>query len=259
MSESIRIGDLTVLSAQPAHAARPPVLFIHGYFADATVFDAWLPFFADRGFSAYAVNLRGRGGSRPSTDLGRASIADFVTDAAEVARAIGTPAVVGHSMGGLIAQRLAALGDVRAAALIAPAPPRGISVLSPRLVIKQLKYLPSIIASKLVHPSREDLRDLVLNRVPAGDQDALLDQFIPDSGRAARDMSVTGVPVEASRVHCPMLVIAAENDRFIPMPVVTRVAARYHAPLQTMLGHGHMIVLEPGWEAVADTIARWLA
>ena len=36
-----------------------------------------------------------------------------------------TPAVVGHSMGGLIAQRLAERGDVRAAVLVSPAPPQG--------------------------------------------------------------------------------------------------------------------------------------
>ncbi|HVX41192.1 MAG TPA: alpha/beta fold hydrolase [Gemmatimonadaceae bacterium] len=259
MVDSIRVGDLSILRARPAHASRPPVLFVHGYFADATIFDGWLEFFAERGFPAYAVHLRGRGGSRALTDLGHASIDDFVADASEAARWLGTPAVVGHSMGGLIAQRLAARGDVRAAALVTPAPPRGISVLSPPLVIRQLKYLPAILRSRLVRPSRDDLRALVLNRVPPDQQDALLDRFIPDSGRAARDMSIVGAPVDASRVRCPVLVIAADEDRFVPKSVVARIAARYGAPLQTMLGHGHMIVAEPGWESVADTIARWLS
>jgi pimeloyl-ACP methyl ester carboxylesterase len=264
MTDTIRIDHLVVCHAAPARATRAPVLFVHGYFADATIWREWLPFFAQRGFPAYAINLRGRGGSdagpsgATNADLGRASIADFVDDVRRVAQAIGNPAVVGHSMGGLIAQQLAALGAVRATVLITPAPPRGITVLSPRLAIKQLKYLPAILRSHVVHPSREDLRDIVLNCVPERDQNTILDALVPDSGRAARDMSITGFPVDRTAIRVPMFAITAEHDRFIPKPIVERIAARYDTPLQTFLGRGHMLVVEPGWETVADTVVRWL-
>src|SRR5215211_4004913 len=258
MTETIQIDGLTVLHAHPARATREPVLFVHGYLATAKVFTDWLPFFAARGFPAYAVNLRGREGSRRGTDLGHASILDFANDASAVARTLGTPTVVGHSMGGLVAQILAARGDARAVALITPAPPRGITVLSPRLIIKQLKYLPAIIGSGVVHPDHDDLREIVLNRVPPAQQDLILRDLTPDSGRAARDMSIFGVPVDRNLVRCPLFVIAAEHDRFIPKPIVARIAKRYGAPLQTMSGHAHMLVLEPGWETVADTVARWI-
>lgn len=260
MTDTLSLGTLQVLHDAPAHATRPPVLFIHGYFADATVWSLWLPFFAARGFPAYAVHLRGRAGSGAidADALGRASIDDFTDDAASVAQSLGHPLVVGHSMGGLIAQKLAERGSVHAAALVAPAPPRGISVLSPRLIIKQLKYLPAILRSRVVVPAREDLRELVMNRVPPAEQDALLDALVPDSGRAGRDMSVTGVPVDRGGVRAPLFVLAADDDRFIPKRIVERIAARYAAPLQTMLGHGHMLIVEPGWEVVADAVARWL-
>lgn len=259
MTETIRIDDLTVQCDRPAAATRPPVLFVHGYFASATVFTEWLPLFASRGIPAYAVNLRGRAGSRPGTDLGRASIDDFVDDAAAVARHLGSPVVLGHSMGGLIAQRLAERGEVRAAVLVSPAPPRGITVLSPRLAIKQLKYLPSILRSRPVVPHREDLREIVLNRVPPAQQSVLLDQLIPDSGRAGREMSISGVPVDRARVRCPIVVIAADDDRFIPMAIAQRVARRYGAPIHMLKDHAHMSVVEPGWQAVADLVERWIA
>lgn len=256
--ETIRIGDLTTLRVTPERATHDPVLFVHGYFADATVFSEWLPHFAARGTPAFAVNLRGRGGSRPGTNLGRASIEDFVEDASSVARHLGCPAVVGHSMGGLIAQRLAERGDVRAAVLLTPAPPRGITILSLRLAIKQLKYLSAIFTSGLVHPDREDLRDIVFNRVPETDQQTWLERMIPDSGRAARDMSITGVPVDAARVRCPVLAFTAEEDRFVPKGIVERIARRYGAPLRVMSGHAHMLPVEPGWQVIADTVAEWL-
>ena len=257
-SRTIRVGPLTVLHYAPRRATRAPVLFVHGYFADASVFEPWLPFFAERGFPAYAVNLRGRAGSMPDADLGRASIDDFVSDAAAVAAHLGTPAVVGHSMGGLIAQKLAERGLVSAAALVTPAPPRGITVLTPRLAIKQLKYLPAILGSRVVTPDRDDMRELVLNCVPPALQEAMLDAMVPDSGRAGRDMSIAGVPVDRRRVECPVLVIAADDDRFIPKSIAAKIAKRYRAPLQTMLGHGHMLIDEPGWELAADLVARWL-
>src|SRR5689334_8243577 len=104
MTETIQIDDLSVVCARPPNPTRRPVLFVHGYFATASVFAAWLPFFAARGVPAFAINLRGRAGSRPTIDLGRVAIGHFADDASIVARHLGRPSIVGHSMGGLIAQ-----------------------------------------------------------------------------------------------------------------------------------------------------------
>jgi Poly(3-hydroxyalkanoate) synthetase len=94
--------------------------------------------------------------------------------------------------------------------------------------------------------------------VPDDEQHALLDLMIPDSGRAGRDMSLAGVPVDAERVKCPVLVVTAEDDRFVPPRVVARVAERYGAPLLTVPAHGHMVILEPEWEDLADRVERWI-
>jgi pimeloyl-ACP methyl ester carboxylesterase len=112
--------------------------------------------------------------------------------------------------------------------------------------------------SRVVHPARSDLRALVMNCVPADRQDAVLDLLVPDSGRAGREMSLTGVPVNPRRVQCSILVIAATEDRFIPARIVEKIARRYRAPLETEPEHGHMIILEPGWEALADRIENWI-
>jgi pimeloyl-ACP methyl ester carboxylesterase len=256
--QTITIGDITVLRATPEHRSGRTVLFVHGYFVDGSVWSSWLQFFAARRVTAYAINLRGRSGSKPGAPLGSASMDDFVEDASAIARDVGATAVVGHSMGGLIAQKLAERGDVKAAVLVTPAPPRGITVLSPRVAWLHLKYLPSILLSRVVTPGREDLREVVLNRVPSRQQDELLSRMLPDSGRAGRDMSVTGYPVDASRVRCPMLVIAAENDLFIPPQIVKRIAERYGAPLQVVAGHGHMVIVEPGWETLAADVEQWV-
>ena len=102
------------------------------------------------------------------------------------------------------------------------------------------------------------MRALVLNRVPAAEQDAVLDRLIPDSGRAGLEMALRGVPIDARRIHCPMLVIAGADDRFIPPRIGRRVAARYRARFELIERHGHMLPIEPGWEALATTVIRWI-
>lgn len=239
------------------HSHRRPVLFIHGYFASAAIFAEWVPFFAARGMPAYAVNLRGREGSRPETDLGRTSMTDYIADAAAVARHLDKPIVIGHSMGALIAQSLAERGLAHGIGLLAPAPPKGIRFMTFKMMMRQLKYLPAILGSSLVAPTVEDLKEIVLNHVPESQHEEVIASFIPDSGRAAKEMSLGGVPVDHRRVRVPALVVAADDDRFIPLNCAHEVAALYHASMQTVLGHGHMMPIEPGWQAIADALARW--
>jgi pimeloyl-ACP methyl ester carboxylesterase len=262
MSESITVGGLTLVAERSSSLVptRPPILFVPGYFAGAWVFENYLGYFASRGHPCYALNLRGRGGSTlPSgTRLGEASIGDFVNDASEVARWLKQPIVVGHSMGGLIAQKLAERDEVLAAVLVAPAPPRGISLLTPRLALTQLRYLPAVLRSREVAPRWKDFRDVVLSGVPAAEQRGIFDRVVPDSGRAGREMNFSRVRVDERKVTCPVFVVGADDDRFIPRRVIERVAAKYHAPLYLARGHGHFLVAEPGWQAIAADVADWI-
>src|SRR5437762_11580146 len=90
MLDTITVGTLTLTSAQPRAGAppKPPMLFIPGYVASAWVYESYLPFFAERGYAGFALNLRGReGSSLPSgVMLGRVSLNDFIDDARQVAR-----------------------------------------------------------------------------------------------------------------------------------------------------------------------------
>jgi pimeloyl-ACP methyl ester carboxylesterase len=271
MLETLTVSGLTLLAARPQNKPdpRPSILFIPGYFAGAWVFDKYLPFFAERGYAGYAVDLRGHGQSplRSGTLLGRVSMRDFIDDAGEVAQWISArdggarPVIIGHSMGALIGLKLAEDGAARAIVMLSPAPPRGIRLVSLRLWRRQIKYLPALFRSRRVVPRWADVRDLVLNRVPQAEQRSAFERFTPDSGTAARQMMLGSVAVDPERVRangCPTLVVACDEDRFIPTRVVQRVATKYRAPLFVARGHGHFILQEPGWKETATFIADWL-
>jgi pimeloyl-ACP methyl ester carboxylesterase len=256
------VGDLTVLTQRPASPRRSPILFVHGYLATASTFDRFLPWFAARGHPAHAVNLRGREGSRPGTAIGRVRVVDYVTDASAVARTVagesGPPIVVGHSLGGLVAQKLAERGEASAVVLLSAAPPRGIPLLTPRLVATMTRYLPALLGSRPLVPRRADFEPLVMNRVPPAERDALFPRFVPDSGRVGRELATLGVAVDRRAVRCPVLVVTGDDDRFVPARIAHKLAARYDAPLHVAPGHAHLIPQEPGWERVAETIAAWI-
>ena len=269
MLETIRIGNLTLTAAaaRPDGGTKPPMLFIPGYFASAWVFESYLTFFAERGYAGFAINLRGRDGSPlPSgTMLGRVSLNDYIDDARQAAKWLieqfQRPIVVGHSMGGLIAQKLGEEGLARALVLLSPAPPRGISVMTGRLLRRQLRYLPALLRSRRVTPRLADMKELVLNRLPEEEQEATFARFVSDSGRAGRDLNFGRVAVDAERVRdqgCPVLVVTSDDDRFIPPRIAQRIAQRYRAPVYMARGHGHLMLHEPGWSEPATFIAGWL-
>jgi pimeloyl-ACP methyl ester carboxylesterase len=104
-----------------------PLLFVHGGEHAAWCWDEhFLDFFADKGYRALALSLRGHGGSATSKRLRSCSIADYVEDVCSVADNLtATPVVIGHSMGGFIAQKYLETHDAPAGVLMASVPPRG--------------------------------------------------------------------------------------------------------------------------------------
>jgi pimeloyl-ACP methyl ester carboxylesterase len=262
MTETAQIDGLavTIARAAPGLPPRPPLLFVHGLSGGAWYWARYQRFFADRGYTSYAVDLRGRGTSRPVADLGRVSMADYVQDALDVARALGEPPVViGHSMGGLVAQKVAEAAAVRAAVLVCSAPPRGIPVISSALILRQVKHVPAMLASRPIAGARGDHDVLTFNRVPEAERGPLFDRLVPESGRVARELSIGSVAVDAARVHCPMLSVSAAEDRFVRPAVGRRIARKYGAAYRVFAGHAHFMIWEPGWERPAAEIERWVA
>ncbi len=124
------IAGLIVEHEPPAARARPfPLLLIHGMWGGAWYWHRYMRLAADAGWDVWAVNLRGHHGSRPVADLGRVSVRDYVADVAALLDAMGPAVIIGHSMGGLIAQMAATRAGVRAAVFLTSAAPRGIVVL----------------------------------------------------------------------------------------------------------------------------------
>lgn len=268
MLETIRVGDLTVRSATPdtpPTPRRPPLLLVHGFMVGAWWFERFQTLLADRGWSSWAVNLRGHDGRRWEGALGRVTVADYASDALAAARAlaerhgVARPVVLGHSMGGLVAQKVAEAGMASAAVLLCPAPPRRILFVTPKMLLGELPHLWATIRRRPIAPRRAEFAHMNFNRIPRDEWDALFARTVADSSTAGSELLFSRVAVDASRVRCPVLVVGTSDDRFFPPAVVRRVAERYGAELMELAGHAHFLFFEPGWEGSAARIEGWLA
>ena len=252
------IGTLHLDTVDVARPRGAPVLCLHGLFAGSWVYQRVLPLIAERGYPAAALSFRGHPPASPLPAIGRTSIAGYCHDAFEAARALERPIVIGHSLGGLVALLLASRNLVRAAVLVSSAPPRGLSVFSRPLLLRMWRYLPALLFSRPFVPTACDLDALVLNEVPEEERAAMRARFIPDSGRAARQVAMGVYDVPLRSLRAPLLVVGAEHDRFVPLSVARRLARRYDAPLHVARGHGHFLFAEPGWETQVGAILDWI-
>ncbi len=238
-----------VVAAGGRHAH--PLVFLHGAWETHRCFDGYVRFFAERGWDCYAFTRR--------TDRDRARIEDYLEDTLRVLDQVGpAPIVVGHSLGGLLAQLVAAQQRCAAAVLIEPGPPKGIPVVpKARTWPVFMRLAPRIAVGKSFLPTRRAARRAWLNRLPADDVAEVYSRLVPESGVAFRQV-LTGYPVDSKLVRCPVLCVSGLDSPSITPKMVGKTARRYGASLIELAGHSHWLMEEPGWEDGAAAIEGWL-
>jgi pimeloyl-ACP methyl ester carboxylesterase len=236
---------------------RPLVLMLHGAFCTHEVFRPWVRCFAENGYRAVSVARRGRLGVGPINAEGL-QFGDYLDDSRQVIEALGEkPVLVGHSLGGLLAQKLAEEGRCAAAVLVAPVPTQSL-MAALHTFTPLAPLLPYIIMGKpMARP--ETCERIALNRVMCPrERQRILEGLVHESGAVFREMMLGRVRVDASKVRCPVRVIAARDDLVIPPRLAQITARRYGAELLMYENNGHWLVGEPGADEIASGIVQWL-
>ena len=255
----------TTVSGRPATVGQPgiakpgapTIVFVHGAFSDHHSFDGWVRRFAEAGYNTLAVSMRGRLGVGPDRAAGL-SFADYVDDTIAVLDELSQPPIiVGHSLGGLIAQRVASWGHARAIALLASAPAATLTaqaIALPRFA----PNMPRIMTGKPFIVGNGACSVLALNRVPESDRPAIHAHLTHESGRVYRSMMLGTIRVNAADIGVPVFVAGGADDRIVSTRLVRKTARHYGVEPRLYADHGHWIIGEPGWEHVADDVLAWL-
>jgi pimeloyl-ACP methyl ester carboxylesterase len=245
------------LEAAPAGTAKAPVVLLHGAFADQDSFRGWVQRLAEAGHRAIAPARRGRLGVGPDKAAGL-TFEDYVQDTVAVLDTLDEPPVlVGHSLGALLAQRLAEQGRVRAIVLIAPAPPAMLTAQTVALP-HFLPQMPRIMSGRPFVMGPGSCSTLALNAMPEDQRPAVHAHLTHESGKVYRDLLFGSVKIDARKVRVPVYVAGGTEDRIISTALTRKTAKHYGVQPRIHDGRGHWIIGEPGWETLVDDVAVWL-
>jgi pimeloyl-ACP methyl ester carboxylesterase len=256
------LENLELLRCGPQSGRSPPLLFVHGAFAGAWCWaEHFMPHFAQAGYDCYALSLRGHGQSDGRGQIATHSVRQYVDDLEEAIKHIGTaPVVIGHSMGGFVAQKYLERQALPAMALIASVPPHGLVPASMSLALLKPQLLNELNGLLFTgRASMDAMRQALFAGPIAVDRLSRYYRLTqPESPRVIWDMSFFDLP-QLWRIHMPpLLVLGAERDVMVPPQQVELCAQTYGTRAQIFPGMGHAMMLDAGWQEVADRIIGWL-
>ncbi|MCF8012135.1 MAG: alpha/beta hydrolase [Clostridiales bacterium] len=246
------------------------IVMIHGMMCGAWCWDNFKNFFESKGYNCIAPNLRYHDvapGDNPESRLGKTGLQDYVEDIENIIRELDAPPVImGHSMGGLIAQILGSRGRAKKLVLLTPAAPAGIWSMQPS-VIKSFSGMMMQWGfwKKPIKPTFDKAVYSVLHLLPGEEQKAVYNKFVYESGYAAFQIGFwfldpgKATYINEKNVSCPVLVISGREDRIVPASVVKKVAGKYNAVsiYKEFANHAHWVLGEPGWEEITGYIYQW--
>ncbi|MBS1690824.1 MAG: alpha/beta hydrolase [Actinobacteria bacterium] len=254
------------------------VVFIHGLWISHTAWQPWIDHFAANGYQAIAPAWPGEEPTVEGTRRNPAAQAGFGIDDltehfAKILEQFDTPPVViGHSFGGLVAQKLLAQHRAAAAIAIDPAPIKGVKPLP----FAQLRSAFPVLGNPA---NRGRAKGLTVsqwrygfgNALDAAESDALWEQWsIPSPGKPLFEAATANfTPNSPAKVDTaegargPLLITGGTADHTVPF-VSARAAHKLYRKSAAITdfhefeGRGHSLTVDHGWRDVADTSLAWL-
>jgi pimeloyl-ACP methyl ester carboxylesterase len=249
---------------------KPPVVLIHGMWSNAHTLgpvrqrlEAW-------GHTCHSAQLPCHNPGE-AAGVGRLSHTDYVDYLEQYVSSLGlseAPILVGHSMGGLLAQLLAVRIQPRALVLFAPAAAAGINALA----LSAVRSLGHVLLTwrfwekPHVFPTLSSAQYALFNGLPLERQQQLYIALVPESGRILLEALIgaqgQGKPtwVDFARLPMPVLILQGADDRIVVAKGARQLEGRYqNATLKLYDRAGHWFFEdETVSNELYDDLETWL-
>ncbi len=247
------------------------VILTHGMWSTDQTLNPIRRAFESWGFTCHSPTLpfhENGGNARAVRNLSHRDYVEFLKAYVKNLNLLEPPILVGHSMGGLLTQLLAAQIPTRALVLFAPAAPAGINALawsairSTSHATLQWKFWEK--AQK--HPTLASAQYALFNNLPLERQKELFKTLVWESGRVVFEAgfamldSSKATLVDFDKITVPVLILHGTDDRIIIVQGSRQVVQKYkNATLKEYAGSGHWFFEEPVAQQMFDDTRAWLS
>jgi pimeloyl-ACP methyl ester carboxylesterase len=258
---------------------RTPVVFIHGLWLHARSWQTWIEVFEAAGYAPVAPGWPGepadvQAARRAPDAVADVGIDDVTAHFAGIIDALpAEPILIGHSFGGMIAEKLLGEGRGVGAVAIDAAQIKGVLPLPLSALHATLPVFRNPANKhRSVMLTKADFRYAFGNAVGEDESDALWEQWVvPSPGRplceaAASNFSLRSPAAVNTRngTRGPLLLVMGGKDHTVP-EVITKATAKLYrnsgaeTDVVEFADRGHSLTVDHGWRTVAEVTLRWLA
>src|SRR3989449_5551430 len=252
---------------------KQPVVFVHGLWLLSSSWDNWRVLFEEQGYTTLAPGWpddpdtveEAKHDPEVFAHKRIKQVTDHYIDA--IRQLKRKPAVIGHSFGGLIAQRLAGEGVAAVTVAIDPAPFRGVLPLP----LSALKSSSAVLGNPLnytraVPLTYEQFRFAFAHAVDESEAHELYETYsVPGSGVPIFQAATANLnPWTEAQVDTenpergPLLIISGEKDNTVPWAIADASYKQQKrnegvTEIIEMPNRGHALVIDSGWGEVSDS------
>lgn len=247
------------------------IVLIHGMFMNPLCWEKWIPHYEARGYKVIAPAWPRRDRSveelrkaHPDPELPKLKLNDIVEQMVSVIQALDEkPAIMGHSMGGLVVQLLLQHDLAVAGVAIDPAPPAGVFTTEWSFIKSNMPAINPFLLNQPVMMRFEHFQYAFANTLPLNEQRDAYDRYMVPESRGVPTSSLGAAgKVDFQRPRRPLLITAGEKDHIIPASLNRSNYNKYKGTFVTdfkeFAGRDHFLIASRGWEEIADYCLNWL-